>query len=151
MRKRRQCRLHAHLDGLHRTEGHISEEFGRGTGAKEDDGAVRIREELVSVEVFEVLVEAVFTGALEGVADKGWGPAEEDAAEAFFRYDGAPCGEVGGVDLGVDLTAAFYEIEGSDGCVGWACGEELGLEMVVWVWTWLIIGCLYVPQAVRGG
>ena len=123
MRKRRQRRLHAHLDGLHRTEGHISEEFGRGTGAKEDDGAVRIREELVSVEVFEVLVEAVFTCALEGVADEGGGPAEEDAAETFFGYDGAPGGEVGCVDFGVDLTATFYEIEGCDGCVGRACGE----------------------------
>lgn len=147
MRKRRQRRLHAHLDGLHRTEGHISEEFGRGTGTKEDNGAVRIREQLVSVEVFEVFVEAVFTGALEGVADEGGGPAEEDAAKAFFGYDGAPSGEVGGVDFGVDLTAAFYKVERGNGCVSWACGEGLVLGMVVW----LVIGWLYVPQAVRGG
>jgi len=45
---------------------------------------------------------------LDGVADEGGGPAEEDAAEAFFAVDGAPGGEVGGVDFGVDLAAAFY-------------------------------------------
>jgi hypothetical protein len=44
---------------------------------------------------------------LEGVADEGGGPAEEDAAEAFGFVDAAPGGEVGGVDFGVDLAAAF--------------------------------------------
>jgi len=45
---------------------------------------------------------------LEGVADVGGGPAEEDAAEAFFGVDGAPGLEVGGVEGRVDLAAAFY-------------------------------------------
>ena len=58
--------------------------------------------------MFEDFVEAVFAGSLEGVADCGGGPAEEDTTEAFFGVDGAPGGEVGGVDVGVDLAAAFY-------------------------------------------
>jgi hypothetical protein len=66
---------------------------------------------VVAVQVFEVFVEAVLSGALQGVADEGRGPAEKDAADAFFGDDGAPCGQVGGVDLGVDLSSAFYEVQ----------------------------------------
>lgn len=110
----RQGSLHADLDSLEGAEGHVGEELGGGARAEEDERAVRVREELLAVEVLEVLVEAVFAGSLEGVAHEGGGPAEEDAAEAFFGEDGAPCGEVGGVDFGVDLAAAFDEVEGGD-------------------------------------
>ena len=58
---------------------------------------------------------------MEGVADEGGGPAEEDAAEAFGSVDAAPGAEVGGVDFGVDLAAAFYlggEVEVSEVCTG---------------------------------
>lgn len=82
--------------------------------------------------MLEVLVETVFPGALEGVAQEGGRPAEEDAAEAFFGEDGAPCGDVGCVDLGVDLTTALDEIEGRYGGVGWSCGRgdvgSIGLQ-----------------------
>ena len=73
--------------------------------------------------MLEVLVETVFTGALEGVAQEGGGPAEEDSAETFLGEDGAPCLEVGGVDFRVDLPATFYEIERCDGGMGgsWWC------------------------------
>jgi hypothetical protein len=53
-------------------------------------------------------------------------PAEEDAAEAFLCHDGAPCLEVGRVELRIDLAAAFDEVERSDGGVSWAAGWEGG-------------------------
>lgn len=86
------------------------------------EGAVGVGEGLFAVEVLEELIEAVFAGALERVAHKGRGPAEEDAAEAFFGEDCAPCGDVGGVDLGVDLAAAFDEVEGRYPCVSRSWG-----------------------------
>ena len=58
--------------------------------------------------MLEDLVEAVFPAALEAVANESRGPAEEDTAEAFFGVDGSPSGEVGGVNFGVNLPAAFY-------------------------------------------
>ena len=110
----RQGGLHADLDGLEGAEGHVGEEFGGGARAEEDERAVCVGEELLAVEVLEVLVEAVLAGSLEGVAHEGGRPAEEDAAQTFFGEDGAPCGQVGGVDLGVDLAPAFDEVEGGD-------------------------------------
>lgn len=58
--------------------------------------------------MLEDLVEAVFAGALEGVADGCRGPAREDAFEAFGGEDLAPGLDVGFVQGRVDLAAAFY-------------------------------------------
>ena len=67
---------------------------------------------------------------MEGVADEGGGPAEEDAAETFFGEDGTPGGDVGCVDIGVDLAATFYLVERD---VSWCCWsrkqEGLGLSL----------------------
>ena len=100
--------MHAHFYCFERAEEDVSDEFSGGGGAEVDDCFVGIGEEPVAVEVFEDLVETVFAGALEGVADEGGGPAEEDAAETFFGEDGTPGGDVGFIDIGVDLAAAFY-------------------------------------------
>lgn len=101
-------RLHAHFDGLEGAEGQVGEEFGGCGRGEVDDCFVGVGEEGVAVGVLEDFVEAVFAGALEGVADEGGGPAEEDAAEAFGFVDAAPGAHVGGVDFRVDLAAAFY-------------------------------------------
>jgi hypothetical protein len=79
---------------------------------------VCIRKQLVPVIVLEDLVETVFASALEGVAYERGGPAEEYTAESFFLEDGGPGGEVGFVDVGVDLATAFYKVEG---CYGGVC------------------------------
>lgn len=108
MRIRRQRRLHPHFYCLKRAEGDIGEKLsGRGS-AEVDEGLVGVGEELLSVIVFEDLVKAVFPCALEGVADGCRAPAEEDAGDAFFGEDGAPRGEIGGVNVWVNLAAAFY-------------------------------------------
>lgn len=144
-RVRRQRCLHPHLYRLEWAEGDVGEEFRGGGCAEVDEGLACIGEELFAVVVFEDFVEAIFAGALEGVADEGGGPAEEDAAETFFGEDAAPGREIGGVDVRVDLAAAFYlgreavfsdfglvmyvrgwgetggrtnEIEGGNGCFG---------------------------------
>ena len=100
--------MHAHFYRFEGAEGDVGEELGGGGGAEIDDCFIGIGKESVAVEVFEDLVETVFAGTLEGVADEGGGPAEEDAAEAFFGEYGTPGGDVGFVDIGVDLAAAFY-------------------------------------------
>lgn len=117
-RERRNRRLHPHFDRLKGTQCEIGEELCRRRRREVDDRLVRVREEFVAVGVLEHLVETVFAGALEGVADEGGGPAEEDAAEAFGFVDGAPGADVGGVDFRVDLAAAFDQVEGRDGCDG---------------------------------
>lgn len=107
----RQRGLHPDLDGLERAEGDVGEELGRGAGGEVYGGRVGGGgggEELGAVVVFEDLVEAVLAHALEGVAEQGRGPAEEDAGQAFGGVDGAPGRDVGGVEGGGDLAAAFY-------------------------------------------
>lgn len=49
-------------------------------------------------------------------------PSEKDAAETFSAEDGTPCLEVGFVDGGIDLTAAFDEVEGCHGGVSGTAG-----------------------------
>lgn len=107
-RIRRQGRLHPHLDRLKRTQRHVRQKLRARRRAQVDERLVRVGEEPLPVQVLEDLVEAVLARALERVADEGRGPAEEDAADAFAGEDGAPGGEVGGVDFGVYLAAAFY-------------------------------------------
>ena len=96
--------------------------------------------------MLEDLVETVLAGALEGVADQGWRPAEENAPEAFFGVDCAPGLDVGAVEFGVNLATAFHlqpgelamaegpwRALGRDGFAGfglqWYCrGDKLGLS-----------------------
>ena len=118
IRKRRKCSLHAHFYSFKRAEKDVGDEFRGGGGAEVDDCFVSIGEEPLAVEIFEDFVETVFAGALEGVADEGGGPAEEDAAETFFGEDGSPGGDVGCVDFRVDLAATFYLDERD---VSWQC------------------------------
>lgn len=100
--------MHAHFYCFEGAEEHIGEEFGGGGGAEVDDCFVGIGKEPLAVEVFEDFVETVFAGALEGVADEGGRPAEEDTAKTFFGEDGTPGGDVGFINIGVDLAATFY-------------------------------------------
>ena len=108
MRKRGQSCLHAHLDCLKRAKGEIGEKLGGGRCSEIDEGFVGIGEHVVAVDMLKDLVEAILTGALEGVADKRWGPAEEHPTDAFCGVDGAPGLDIGAVEFGINLTAAFY-------------------------------------------
>lgn len=60
--------------------------------------------------MFEHLVEAVFSSALEGISHQSRRPAKEDATEAFFGVDGTPGLDIGAVEFGVDLATAFHLI-----------------------------------------
>jgi len=64
--------LHAHLDRLEGTQEDVGDELGGGRGAEVDDCLRGVGEELLAVVVLEDFVGAVFTCALEGVADEGW-------------------------------------------------------------------------------
>lgn len=114
--------MHADLEGFEGAEEEVGDEFCGGGGSEEDERLGGVGEEFLAVVVFECFVGSVFAGSLEGVADEGGGPACEDAAEAFLFEDCAPGLGVGFVEGGIDLTAAFYEVEGGYGCVGWSAG-----------------------------
>lgn len=113
VRVRRQRRLHPHLDRLERKQRHVGEELGARGRAEVDERLVGAGEEGLAVEVLERFVEAVFAAALQAVAYECGAGTEEDALETVFGDDGAPGGEVGRVDLRVDLTPAFDLDEGS--------------------------------------
>lgn len=117
-------RLHAHLDRFEGAEEDVGDEFGGSAGAEVDDGLGGVGEEFLAVVVLEDFVGTVLSGALEGVADEGRGPAEADTTHAVGTHDPAPCLEVAGVHLGVDLSSAFHEVERRDGCVGRATGDD---------------------------
>jgi hypothetical protein len=57
IRKRRQGRLHPHLDGLKRTQRQVGKEFCRRRSTHVYERLVCAREELLSIQVFEVLVK----------------------------------------------------------------------------------------------
>lgn len=83
----RQGGLHANLDGFHRAQRHIGEEFGGSTGAQEDQGAIGFWEKLIPVQVLEVLIKSILAGALERVSYEGGRPAEKNTAEALLGED----------------------------------------------------------------
>lgn len=116
-----QRRLHPHLDRLERTERHIRQELGARGRREVHDGLVRVGQQLLAVEVFEYFVEAVFPAALQAVADECGARAEEYAPKSLLGDDGAPGGEIGRVDLGVDLPPAFDLDEGVSGRTGSGC------------------------------
>lgn len=127
VRVRRQRRLHPHLDGLERTQGHVGEELGARGRGEVDERLVGGGEECLAVEVLERFVEAVFAASLQAVADERGAGAEEDALEPLLGDDGAPGGEVGRVDLRVDLTPAFDLDEGSGVEPNGHWGREMGI------------------------
>lgn len=100
--------MHADFDRFEWAEEDIGYELCCRAGSKVDDRFGCVWEELLAVVVLEDFVGSIFTGALERVANKCWGPAEKDAADTLFSSNFAPGLEVGLVDVGIDLTTAFY-------------------------------------------
>jgi hypothetical protein len=89
-RKRRDGSLHPNLDRLPRTQEHVGNKLCTRTRAQIQCRAVLVRRLLahdVCILFLEEFVEAVFPGALEGVADEGGGPAGEVSADSFCAED----------------------------------------------------------------
>ena len=109
--------LHADLDCFERAKTDVRNELGRGRSSQVKSGFVLLSSLFtceLAVEVLEVFVEAVFARALYRVTEKGWTEACEDTAETFSPCNDSPGLEIALVELRVDLTTAFDEIEGSD-------------------------------------
>ena len=106
--KRRQCSLHADLEGLEGAQEQIGNGLSSGRSTEVNDGFVGVGEQLLAIGVFEELVGAVLASSLERVSNESGGPAEEDTAESFFTEDCAPGLEIGLVKLAVYLATAFY-------------------------------------------
>jgi hypothetical protein len=145
-RKRRNRRLHPNLDCLPRTQETIGNKLCARTGRQVKCRSVLVRRLLadnVGILFLEEFVKAVFSGALERVADEGGTPAGKVSADSFCAEDFGEGFCVGFVERGVDLAAAFYlnvrvylrglsigekgywyQIEGGDGCVGDAAGDD---------------------------
>jgi hypothetical protein len=77
--------LHANFDRFEGAEENVGDELCGSRGTEIDNCLGGVGEELFAVVVFEDFVGAVFTCALEGVADEGWGLAmlvEKELREA---------------------------------------------------------------------
>jgi hypothetical protein len=144
-RIRRQRSLHPDLNRLKRAQKDIRQKLGASARAQIHDRLVHVGKQVVAVQVLEDLVEAILPRALEGVADEGRGPAEEDAAEPFLAEDGGPGLEVGFVEIGIDLAAGFDEVEGCDRGVCWAAGWWWGKSCV------LAFACGFCVDMARAG
>jgi len=95
------------------------------------EGAVRVGKQVVPVQVFEIFIEAIFAGTLEGVSNECRGPTEDDTAQALFGINCTPCGDVGFVDVSIDLATTFYQIERGNGRVSWSYTSS-GLCQELW-------------------
>src|SRR5690606_36229825 len=77
--------LHAHLDGLERAQGHVSDDLGGRGGGSPDEvlvlGLVGLAE-VAAEQVLEVLVETELARALHSVAGKSRAPALHQAGHA---------------------------------------------------------------------
>lgn len=112
--------LGAHLDGLKRAERNVGEEFSRRRGGQVQTRLVlggRIGTGNIGVRLFEVFIPTVLEGTLRRVTNQRGAPTGEDAAYALGAVDFAPGLDIALVQLRVDLTASFDEIERGDGGV----------------------------------
>ena len=114
---RRDCGLHTDFDSFEGTETNVGDEFCRSRTCKVDCGLVLLRiffAGQLRVEVFEVLVEPVFGGSLHRVPEEGWGPTCEDPTNTFSAANQTPGLDVALVQVGIDLSTTFDQIERSN-------------------------------------
>jgi hypothetical protein len=137
--------LHADLDGFEWAEEDVGDEFGGRGGSEVDDGLWCVGEELLAVVVsvearselpqinishagdwysLEHLIRSVLSSTLESISHESWTPSCEDPTQTLSLVDLRPRLEVGGIELAIDLSAAFDEIERCDGCVGGTAGDN---------------------------
>jgi hypothetical protein len=118
--ERRHSRLHSNFDGFKRTETNVSEELSR-SGTSEIDPSLVLDRSLgssqIGVELFEELVASVFERALNAVAEESGRATGVDATDAVCFDDLTPAVQVASVELCIDLTTTFDEIERCHGPV----------------------------------
>jgi hypothetical protein len=122
LRKRWERSLHSNFHSFKRTKCHVCQELCTCTRSQIHKRFVHTREHLFAIEVLEHFVESVFSTTLETVSYECGGPAEEDPAHAFSFVDQFPGLGIGFIEVGVDLSTGFDNIEGCDCSVGWAAG-----------------------------
>lgn len=64
--------------------------------------------------MFEVLVETILAGSLNRVTNKGGTPASKDSTDAFSTSNQTPRLEVALVQVRIDLSTTFDQIERGD-------------------------------------
>jgi len=109
--KRRDGSLHSNLDRLPRTQQNISNKFRAGRRRQVQCRPVlmgRFLPDDIGVFLLEEFVEAVFSGALERVADEGGTPTCKIPTETLCSVDFCEGFGIGFVESGIDLTAAFH-------------------------------------------
>lgn len=88
--ERRDGSLHSNLDRLPRTQQNIRKKFRAGRRRQVERCPVlmsRFLADDIGVFLLEEFIEAVFSGALEGVADEGGTPTGKIATETFCAVD----------------------------------------------------------------
>ena len=104
----RQCSLHPHFNSFKGTKGQVCQELCTSGCTQVYEVLVDVREHLLSIEIFEYLVETIFTSTLKRVAHEGRSPSEKYAADALCPIDRSPGAKVSSVYLWVDLTPGFH-------------------------------------------
>lgn len=110
---RRERGLHADLDGLEGAEEDVGDELGTGAGSQVYQRAVRAREQIVTVDVLEHLVEPVLAHPLEAVPDQRRRPPEEHPPDPLVRKYRPPRRKVARVQLRVHLSSCLDQIQWS--------------------------------------
>jgi len=64
----------------------------------------------LGIEVFEIFVEAVFAGTLDGITNEGRAPASKDATNSFCFSNLFPCFPIAFVEVWVDLTTTLDQV-----------------------------------------
>lgn len=113
--------MHSDLDSFEWAETDVGDQLSRSRGTQEESSLVLgsiLLADHGGIQVLEVFVEAIFAGALHRVTNEGWTPTSEDTSKPFTSVDLAPRLQVALIQIRVDLSSAFDEIEGSHGGVG---------------------------------
>ena len=116
-----------YLARFHRRQSNVSEELGRGRGGQVERGLVEIGILLthgITVQLLEDLVESKLAETLGGVSESSGGPAKDKSLGSSLSKGHFEAIANRLVLLLVDLQPALDQVEGGDGCVGDATGEN---------------------------
>ena len=116
-----------YLASLHGGEGNVSKELGAGRRGEVKRSSVEVSvliSDHVGVDLLEDFIESKLAETLGGVSDSSGGPAKDKSLGSSLSKGHFEAIANRLVLLLVDLQPALDQVEGGDGCVGHATGEN---------------------------
>ena len=114
LRERRHSSLHPDLHSLERTKSNIGQELCRSRTSQVYSRLILhsiLLSSKIGVELLEEFIPAILQSSLNRVSEEGGRTTCVQSAKAFGTHDGTPTFDVAFVEFGIDLSAAFYEVE----------------------------------------